>query len=114
MDETFDALPLLKVLADETRLKILRLLAKREMCACRLLEEFRFTQPTLSYHMKLLMGSGLVHGTRDGAWMIYSLDRERFGKMLACLAGLCDADAPIPSALAPVAATAGWRQPSGN
>jgi len=55
-----------------------------------------------------------VHGTRDGAWMIYSLDRERFGKMLACLAGLCDADAPIPSALAPVAATAGWRQPSGN
>lgn len=63
---------LFKALADETRLKIIELLSNGEMCACELLENFKITQPTLSYHMKLLCDSGLVKGRREGAWMYYS------------------------------------------
>lgn len=65
-----------KALADETRLKIVNMLSNGEMCACKILEEFNITQPTLSYHMKVLTESGLVNGVRDGAWMRYSLNQE--------------------------------------
>ena len=51
-----------KALADETRLAILDMLSKEELCACHILQEFEITQPTLSYHMKILVDSGLVNG----------------------------------------------------
>ncbi|HYH03556.1 MAG TPA: metalloregulator ArsR/SmtB family transcription factor [Bacillota bacterium] len=66
--------PVFKALADETRLKIIKMLNTDEMCACMILEEFEITQPTLSYHMKILTESGLVNARRDGAWMRYSLN----------------------------------------
>lgn len=72
MNNTYvEYVQLFKALADETRLKIIELLSNGEMCACKLLENFNITQPTLSYHMKLLCDSGLVKGRREGAWMYY-------------------------------------------
>ncbi|MGI6550090.1 MAG: ArsR/SmtB family transcription factor [Syntrophomonadales bacterium] len=67
---------LLKALADETRLRIFNMLSSGELCACKILECFDITQPTLSYHMKVLCDSGLVEGRRDGVWMRYSLNRD--------------------------------------
>lgn len=66
----------MKALSDETRIKIFAMLAQGELCACRILEEFKITQPTLSYHMKILSESGLVNSRRDGVWMRYSLNTE--------------------------------------
>ena len=63
---------LFKAFADETRLKIVHLLSGGEMCACQLLDNFNITQPTLSYHMRILCDSGIVNGRRNGAWMYYS------------------------------------------
>jgi ArsR family transcriptional regulator len=65
-----------KAMSDEPRLKILDMLCDGEMCACDILEEFAFTQPTLSYHMKTLAECGLVKARKDGAWMRYSLNME--------------------------------------
>ncbi|MDD4658383.1 MAG: metalloregulator ArsR/SmtB family transcription factor [Eubacteriales bacterium] len=73
----------MKALADETRLKIYMMLAQGELCACKILEEFNFTQPTLSYHMKVLCDSGLVQGRRDGVWMKYSLTLEKLEEIQA-------------------------------
>ncbi|NDL67416.1 ArsR/SmtB family transcription factor [Anaerotalea alkaliphila] len=67
----------MKALSDETRLRIYSMLAGEELCACNLLEAFRITQPTLSYHMKILCGSGLVDVRKDGVWMRYSVNREK-------------------------------------
>ena len=67
-----------KALADETRLKIVKMLFDGELCACKINENFNITQPTLSYHMKTLCDSGLVDGRRDGAWMRYSINPESF------------------------------------
>jgi len=66
-----------KAMGDETRLKILTMLTKGKTCACHILEAFHFTQPTLSYHMKLLTDSGLVDAVKDGKWVHYSLNKER-------------------------------------
>lgn len=66
----------MKALSDETRLKIFLMLSDGELCACKILEEFNITQPTLSYHMKMLCDSGLVKGRKDGIWMRYSINEE--------------------------------------
>lgn len=67
-----------KALSDETRLRIAEMLTKGELCACKILESFHITQPTLSYHMKILCDSGLVDARRDGAWIFYSLKPVTF------------------------------------
>lgn len=77
-----------KAAADETRLKIIGMLGHGELCACRILDHFEITQPTLSYHMKILCDSGLVSGRRDGAWMRYSLNAECLRSAAGMLDGL--------------------------
>ncbi|WP_315122377.1 metalloregulator ArsR/SmtB family transcription factor [uncultured Clostridium sp.] len=66
----------MKALSDETRVKIFDMLSNGELCACNILEEFNITQPTLSYHMKILCESGLVESKRDGIWMKYSINKN--------------------------------------
>jgi ArsR family transcriptional regulator, arsenate/arsenite/antimonite-responsive transcriptional repressor len=74
--------PVLKALSDETRLKIIDMLSCGEMCACDILEEFSISQSTLSYHMKILTENGLVNAVRDGAWMRYTLNKEKADSIL--------------------------------
>lgn len=72
-----DYVLIFKALADETRLKIVEILSDGELCACKILEQFNITQPTLSYHMKTLCDSGLVNSRRDGAWIRYTINIEK-------------------------------------
>lgn len=77
---------LCKALADENRLKILRLLKSGELCACHLLEKLHITQPTLSHHMKLLCDCGLVNYRKEGRWMHYSAASDAHEKLSAVIA----------------------------
>ena len=81
-----DYVPVLKAISDETRLTIIDMLSCGELCACKILEAFSITQPTLSYHMKILTKCGLVTARRDGAWMHYTLNKERVQVLIAFLA----------------------------
>ncbi len=72
---------MMKALGDESRVKIFDMLTKGELCACKVLEEFNITQPTLSYHMKILCDSGLVNGRRDGIWMRYTINKEAYDRL---------------------------------
>lgn len=77
---------LFKVLSDETRLSILTMLnSKEELCACKLLENLQITQPTLSYHMKVLTENELVFARKDGSWMRYKLNPQRLAQLTAFL-----------------------------
>lgn len=67
---------LLKATADDIRFEIIQMLKDGELCACRILESFQISQPTLSYHMRILTQSGLVNSERRGAWMRYTLNEE--------------------------------------
>lgn len=75
---TLDVALLCKALGDSNRLQIVQQLAGGEKCACKLLEAFDITQPTLSHHMKILCESGLVEVRREGKWNHYSLNCETF------------------------------------
>jgi ArsR family transcriptional regulator len=76
MDSNIEYVPIFKALADDTRLKIIEILSCGEMCACDILESFKITQPTLSYHMKILTECGLVKSRKDGSWIRYSNNTE--------------------------------------
>ena len=66
----------MNALSDETRVKIFEMLSHDELCACKILEEFNITQPTLSYHMKILCESGLVKSRKDGSMTKYSINKD--------------------------------------
>ena len=68
---------LFKALADANRLMIVDMLSCGELCACKILEKFKITQPTLSHHMKILCDCGLVKGRKEGKWMYYALDKRK-------------------------------------
>jgi ArsR family transcriptional regulator, arsenate/arsenite/antimonite-responsive transcriptional repressor len=72
--DTEALLPLLKALADPTRLRLVALLAAGPRCACELQDELDVPPPLLSHHLKALRSAGLVHGTRRGRWIDYRLD----------------------------------------
>jgi len=72
MDMDVDYAAVFKALGDSTRLKIIEMLSCGELCACDILEAFEITQPTLSYHMKILIECGLVKSKKEGSWIRYS------------------------------------------
>lgn len=67
---------ILKALSDPKRLRIVDMLSCGELCACKILEKFHITQPTLSHDMKVLMDAGVVKARPEGKWTYYSLNRE--------------------------------------
>ena len=71
---------ILKALADPKRLRIVDMLSCGELCACKILEKFHITQPTLSHDMKVLSNAGIVVVRREGKWMYYSLNKETLQK----------------------------------
>lgn len=81
MDQYADYASVFKALGDTTRLKIMEMLSCGELCACNILESFEITQPTLSYHMKILTECGLVIGRKEGSWMHYSNNTQLIEKI---------------------------------
>lgn len=71
---TIDIALLCKALGDSNRLQIIQMLSDGEKCACKLLEQFDITQPTLSHHMKILCECSLVEVRKEGKWSHYSLN----------------------------------------
>ena len=75
MDNSFhQRAALFKALADPRRQEILDLLQNGELCACKLIEATGMVQSTLSYHMKILCGAGIVRGREAGKWIHYAID----------------------------------------
>ena len=83
-----DNAKIIKALSDPNRLKIIDILSCGEKCACDILEEFEFTQPTLSHHMKVLMDCGIVEGRKEGLWSFYSLNSSNCNKIILFLMNL--------------------------
>jgi ArsR family transcriptional regulator len=67
---------LLKVVADATRLRLLSLIASSpdgEVCVCDLTDPLALSQPTISHHLKVMTGAGLLDREKRGVWAYYRL-----------------------------------------
>jgi ArsR family transcriptional regulator len=101
---------LFRAFSDRTRLRILHLLRRGELCVCDLVSILRVPQPTASRHLGYLRRAGLVRVRRERSWNYYSLAEPRssfHAKLLECL-GVCFAEVPE---LARDAARRSRRQP---
>lgn len=65
-----------KAFCDETRLRVLERLRGGEKCACALIEDLGIGQSALSYHMKILVESGIVSTRQEGKWTHYSISES--------------------------------------
>ncbi len=78
-----DLVTVFKALSDETRLRILKLLAHGELCVCDIVAAFDTIQPRVSFHLATLKAAGLVKDRREGKWMHYKIDdSDLFRRML--------------------------------
>jgi len=64
---------LFRALADRTRLRLLNLIADREICVCYFVEILGISQPKISRHLAYLRKAGIVASRRQGRWMHYRL-----------------------------------------
>ena len=70
----FDALnAALKAAGEETRLRVLALLAEAELTVSDLTDILRQSQPRISRHLRLLAEAGLVERFREGTWAFFRL-----------------------------------------
>lgn len=66
-----------RALGDETRLKILKLLAGRDLYLTEIAQQLDFSKPTIKHHLAMLRSAGLVTITESGTVVYYSLRRNR-------------------------------------
>lgn len=64
---------LFRALADPTRLRLVHLMADREICVCYFVEVIDAPQPKISRHLAYLRQAGIVSARREGKWMHYQL-----------------------------------------
>jgi ArsR family transcriptional regulator len=67
---------LFRALGDETRLRIVALLAHGELCVCHLESALRLTQPSASRQLGVLKAAGIVDSRRSGTWVHYRLAEQ--------------------------------------
>jgi ubiquinone/menaquinone biosynthesis C-methylase UbiE len=80
----FDALnAALKAAGEETRLRVLALLAEAELTVSDLTDILRQSQPRISRHLKLLAEAGLVERFREGTWAFFRLSEQGGGAAVA-------------------------------
>ncbi|KAF1085282.1 HTH-type transcriptional repressor AseR [Sporotomaculum syntrophicum] len=80
-----EMLDFLKVIVDETRLKIIFMLSMQDLCVCEIMEELAMSQPAVSHHLRILRKSNLVLDDKDGRWVFYSLNENVFKLRLAAI-----------------------------
>ncbi|HEY7232409.1 MAG TPA: metalloregulator ArsR/SmtB family transcription factor [Pseudolabrys sp.] len=73
----------LKAAGEETRLRVLALLAEAELTVSDLTDILRQSQPRISRHLKLLVEAGLVERFREGTWAFFRLAEHGSGAEVA-------------------------------
>jgi ArsR family transcriptional regulator len=89
----------MKALSDPNRVKIIKMLAEKDLCVCELTSLLKLAQPTVSKHLKVLEDAGLVDFWKEGSWVNYSLakgDDSKYAEaMLVHLGEWLDEDKEI-------------------
>ena len=68
-------------LADQTRIKIIFILFKEEMCVCDIAELVGMTQSAISHQLRVLKQARLVKFRKEGKTVFYSLDDDHITKI---------------------------------
>lgn len=91
-----DTVELLKALADETRLRILRVLANSDssLCVCEIVDALGLPQYLISHHLSILRHVNAVEDSRQGTWVMYAIHPQAPPVLQAMLPALKENLAP--------------------
>lgn len=78
--ELLNAVGFLKVISDESRLKILCILKDGEKCVCEIWQYLGLPQNLTSHHLKVLKDFNLISSRKEGLKVFYSLNGDVVGK----------------------------------
>lgn len=76
---------ILKGIAHPVRLRVVEALACCEMCVCEIAELFDFDRTTISKHLSLMKGLGILDSRKDGLNVMYSLRMKCLASLLSCV-----------------------------
>ncbi|HMK42617.1 MAG TPA: metalloregulator ArsR/SmtB family transcription factor [Dissulfurispiraceae bacterium] len=65
-----------RLLGDASRIRILMLLSRRELCVCQIMGVLGMSQPLVSRNLSLLFKAGYLADRREGKMMFYSLGKK--------------------------------------
>ena len=78
-----------KTLAHPARVRIVRLLGRRNTCVCgQIVDELDLAQSTVSQHLKIMKAAGLIEGEVDGPRVCYCLSPRALRRLKALVGGL--------------------------
>ena len=83
-----ELLNIFKALSDETRFRILKLLAYGELCVCDIVSALNMIQPKVSFHLGVLKEAGLIKDRKQGKWIHYRIDDSDIFKRFLVLSVL--------------------------
>ena len=93
---SIQAAELFQALSDQTRLRVVRLLAvtREEACLCELAESLSIPDYTLSRHVKVLRNVGLLTAEKEGRWVYHRVVHgpEFLNALVAVVVSLPDPD----------------------
>lgn len=82
-DELYELAELFKIFGDSTRIRILSVLLKQEMCVCDITEAVGMNQSAVSHQLKTLKMAKLIRSRRDGKLVYYALADDHVATILA-------------------------------
>ena len=75
----------LKIISEENRIKILRLLEKDEKCVCEIWQYLKLPQNLVSHHLKVLKDFDLISSRKEGVKIFYKINKKVVKKYLNLL-----------------------------
>ena len=73
-----ELMTIFKALSEETRLRILKLLERGELCVCDIVAALDIIQPKVSFHLNVLKEAGFLKDRKQGRWTHYRIDDSDF------------------------------------
>ena len=80
----YELAELFKVLGDQTRIKIIFILFKEEMCVCDIADLLDMTHSSISHQLRVLKQARLVKFRKEGKIVFYSLDDCHISQIFSC------------------------------
>jgi len=93
---------LMKLFSDATRLRILMLIARKELCVCQIMGVLCISQPLISRNLAILSNAGLIAERKEGKLVFYSLNREMpesYARVIDLLKEMTEGDSTFPGDL---------------
>ena len=88
-----ELLDTLKLLADETRLKIIELLLSQDLCVGALAKRLGITDAAVSQHLQILRKGGLLKGEKRGYWTHYAVEKAALEQVVEQIKALANSPA---------------------